>query len=69
MVAVQLRRDFSDVPVIRLLTETLGSEVWFNTVLVLTHAASPGPLTPQGTYLPFETLSQTRAAMLQRAVQ
>ena len=35
---VQLRRDLSDIPILRQITETLGSEVWYNTVLILTHA-------------------------------
>lgn len=66
---LQLRRDLSDIPVLRQITETLGSEVWYNTVLILTHARSQGPLGPNNQPLPFDALTQTRAAMLSRAIQ
>lgn len=69
VLTVQLRRDLSDIPVLRQITEMLGSEVWFNTLNLLTHARSPGPLGPNGQLLPFNTLSETRAAMLLRAIQ
>ena len=66
---LQLRRDLSDIPLIRQITEVMGSEMWFNAILALTHATSQGPLDQNGQPLPFESFSQTRAAMLQRAVQ
>jgi AIG1 family len=37
------RRDQADLPVMRAVTEVLGPDVWFSTVLTLTHAGAPPP--------------------------
>lgn len=64
-----MRRDMSDIPLLRQLTETLGSEMWFSTMVLMTHATAQGPLTPDGNTIPYESQSQMRAQLFQRAVQ
>ncbi|KAG9130387.1 hypothetical protein Leryth_004394 [Lithospermum erythrorhizon] len=42
-------RDFSDMPLLRTITDTFGPSIWFNAIVVLTHAASAPPEGPSGT--------------------
>lgn len=64
-----MRRDMSDIPLLRQLTEVLGSEMWFSAMVLMTHATAQGPMTPDGSYLPYDSQSQMRAQLFQRAVQ
>ncbi|KAL4194435.1 hypothetical protein AMTRI_Chr05g68700 [Amborella trichopoda] len=45
---------YSDVPLLKLITETFGSAIWFNTIIVLTHSSSALPEGPDGTSLGYE---------------
>jgi hypothetical protein len=36
-------RDFGDLPLLRIVTETFGPAVWFNAIVVLTHACTAPP--------------------------
>lgn len=42
-------RDYGDLTLLRTITEVLGSSIWFNTIVVLTQAASTPPEIPNGT--------------------
>ena len=67
--ALQMRRDMSDIPLLRQLTEILGGNMWYNAMVLMTHATAQGPLTPEGQAIPYESRSQMRAQLFQRAVQ
>ncbi|KAE8667357.1 TOC132 protein [Hibiscus syriacus] len=41
-------RDFGDMPLLHTITEIFGPSIWFNAIVVLTHAASAPPDGPNG---------------------
>lgn len=43
-----VRRDFGDLPLLRSITEMFGASMWFNTIVVLTHASTAPPEGPNG---------------------
>lgn len=46
---------YSDFPLVKLMTEVLGSAIWFNTILVMTHASSMLPEGPNGFSVNYES--------------
>ncbi|WCJ29980.1 Translocase of chloroplast 90 chloroplastic [Euphorbia peplus] len=46
---------YSDFPLLKLLTEVFGSAIWFNTILVMTHASSALPEGPNGYPVNYES--------------
>ncbi|KAK6120854.1 hypothetical protein DH2020_045396 [Rehmannia glutinosa] len=54
-------RDFGDMPLLRTITEIFGPSIWFNAIVVLTHAASAPPEGPNGT--------ATRSHVVQQAIR
>lgn len=66
---VQVRRDQSDVPVLRSLTAALGSAMWFNCILVLTHAAAAPPDGSNGVPLSYDVYTNQRTHVLQQAIR
>ncbi|XP_065849402.1 translocase of chloroplast 90, chloroplastic isoform X2 [Euphorbia lathyris] len=46
---------YSDLPLLKLLTEVFGSAIWFNTILVMTHASSALPEGPNGYPVNYES--------------
>jgi hypothetical protein len=63
-----VRRDQSDVPVLRAITAALGSSIWFNCMLVLTHAAAAPPDGANGP-LTYEVYTNQRTHALQQAIR
>ncbi|XP_050212542.1 translocase of chloroplast 90, chloroplastic isoform X2 [Mercurialis annua] len=47
--------DYSDFPLLKLMTEVFGAAIWFNTILVMTHASSLLPEGPNGYPLNYES--------------
>ena len=43
-----VRRSFGDLPLLRSITDMFGASMWFNTIVVLTHASTAPPEGPNG---------------------
>lgn len=67
-VLVQVRRDQSDIPVLRALTNSLGAAMWFNCILVLTHAAAAPPDNNNGP-MTYDVYANQRCHTLQQAIR
>jgi len=59
----------ADAAMLKSVSDALGRAVWFNTILVLTHAASAPPDGASGTPLPHDAFSQNRMHLLQQGVR
>eukprot|EP01018_Ginkgo_biloba_P029651 Gb_20310 [translate_table: standard] len=62
-------RDYGDLPLLRTITETFGAAVWFNAIVVLTHAASAPPDGPNGTPMSYEMFVAQRSHVVQQAIR
>lgn len=62
-------RDYGDVPLLRSITDVFGSSIWFNAIIVLTHAASAPPDGPNGTPLSYEMFVSQRSHVVQQAIR
>ncbi|KAG0622832.1 hypothetical protein M758_3G127000 [Ceratodon purpureus] len=62
-------RDFGDVPLLRSITDMFGAAVWFNAIVVLTHASSAPPDGPNGTALNYETFLAQRSHAVQQTIR
>ncbi|XP_057456581.1 translocase of chloroplast 120, chloroplastic [Lotus japonicus] len=62
-------RDFSDMPLLRTITEIFGPSIWFNAIVVLTHAASAPPDGPNGTASSYDTFVTQRSHVVQQAIR
>ena len=62
-------RDFSDMPLLRTITEIFGPSIWFNAIVVLTHAASAPPEGPNGTASSYDTFFTQRSHVVQQAIR
>ncbi|KAJ6688944.1 hypothetical protein OIU85_005371 [Salix viminalis] len=60
--------DLNDLPMLRLLTKSLTSSIWKNSVVTLTHATSPPPDGPSGSPLSFEMFIGQRSHAIQQAI-
>ncbi|KAM0954368.1 putative small monomeric GTPase [Dioscorea sansibarensis] len=62
-------RDFNDLPLLRSITSTLGSSIWFNAIVALTHAASAPPDGLNGTPLSYEVFIAQRSHVVQQSIR
>lgn len=62
-------RDFSDMPLLRTITETFGPSIWFNAIVVLTHAASAPPEGPSGTATSYDMFVTQRSHAVQQEIR
>lgn len=60
---------YSDYPLLKLMTDTLGSSMWFNTVLVMTHCSSSPPEGPDGYPLEYDAYTRYYKNVVQRHIQ
>lgn len=63
------RRDQADIPVMRSVADVFGDDIWFSTVLTLTHAGVPPPDGPNGQPMPAEAYHQQRSAQVQQGAR
>ncbi|KAI3863635.1 hypothetical protein MKX03_031686 [Papaver bracteatum] len=62
-------RDLGDMPLLRTITEIFGPSIWFNAIVVLTHAASAPPEGPNGTPSSYEMFVTQRSHVVQQAIR
>ncbi|KAI5446775.1 translocase of chloroplast 120, chloroplastic [Lathyrus oleraceus] len=62
-------RDFSDMPLLRTITDIFGPPIWFNAIVVLTHAASAPPDGPNGTPSSYDMFVTQRSHVVQQAIR
>ncbi|KAK8934976.1 hypothetical protein KSP39_PZI015071 [Platanthera zijinensis] len=62
-------RDYGDVPLLRTITDVFGSSIWFNAIVVLTHACAAPPDGPNGTPLSYEMFVTQRSHVVQQAIR
>ncbi|XP_057488687.1 translocase of chloroplast 120, chloroplastic-like [Actinidia eriantha] len=62
-------RDFGDMPLLRTITEIFGPSIWFNAIVVLTHAASAPPDGPNGTTTSYDMFVTQRSHVVQQAIR
>jgi Toc86/159 family protein import component len=62
-------RDNGDVPLLQTITKVFGASVWFNAIVVLTHAASVPPDGPNGIPLSYEMFVTQRSHVVQQAIR
>ncbi|KAJ4966381.1 hypothetical protein NE237_018230 [Protea cynaroides] len=62
-------RDLGDMPLLRTITEIFGPSIWFNAIVVLTHAASAPPDGPNGTASSYEMFVTQRSHVVQQAIR
>ncbi|XWS53618.1 hypothetical protein CRYUN_Cryun10bG0016400 [Craigia yunnanensis] len=61
-------RDLTDFLLLKSLTDALGSSIWQNAILTLTHATSASPEGPLGEPLSFEVFVAQRSHVVHRAI-
>ncbi len=64
----QVRRDFGDLPLIKAITGALGGAMWFNAIVVLTHAAAAPPDNASGA-MSYEMYASSRTHLLQQSIR
>ncbi|XP_047322182.1 translocase of chloroplast 120, chloroplastic-like [Impatiens glandulifera] len=62
-------RDLTDLPLLRTITEIFGPSIWFNAIVVLTHAASAPPEGPNGTTTSYDMFVTQRSHSVQQAIR
>ncbi|KAL5066511.1 hypothetical protein RYX36_028248 [Vicia faba] len=60
--------DFSDMPLLRTITDIFGPSIWFNVIVGLTHAASAPPDGPNGTPSSYDMFVTQRSHVVQQAI-
>ncbi|KAK1628365.1 hypothetical protein QYE76_002680 [Lolium multiflorum] len=60
---------YSDYALLKLMTDILGSSMWFNTVLVMTHCSSSPPEGPDGYPLEYDAYIRYCKNVVQRHIQ
>ncbi|TYH32755.1 hypothetical protein ES332_D13G011400v1 [Gossypium tomentosum] len=61
-------RDLNDLPLLRSITNSLGSSFWKNAIVALTHAASAPPDGPSGSPLSYEVFVAQRSHVAQQSI-
>ncbi|KAJ0093471.1 hypothetical protein Patl1_25065 [Pistacia atlantica] len=61
-------RDANNFPLLRLITSSLGSSIWQNAIVCLTHAASDPPEGPSGSPLSYEVFVAQQSRAIQRDI-
>ncbi|RWW00511.1 hypothetical protein GW17_00036530 [Ensete ventricosum] len=62
-------RDYGDGPLLRTITNIFGTSIWFNAIVILTHAASAPPEGPNGSPLSYEMFVSQRSHVVQQAIR
>ncbi|XP_078440675.1 translocon outer complex protein 120 [Wolffia australiana] len=62
-------RDYGDVSLLRTVTEIFGASVWFNAIIVLTHAGSAPPEGNSGAAMSYEMFVTQRSHVVQQAIR
>jgi len=62
-------RDYGDLPLLRTITDVFGAAVWFNAIVVLTHASSAPPDGPNGVPLSYEMFVAQRSHVVQQTIR
>ncbi|XP_042416069.1 translocase of chloroplast 101, chloroplastic-like isoform X1 [Zingiber officinale] len=62
-------RNLNDLPLLRSITSILGSSIWFNAIVALTHAASAPPEGPNGSALSYEMVVAQRSHVVQQCIR
>ncbi|KAI4318685.1 hypothetical protein MLD38_032359 [Melastoma candidum] len=62
-------RDLSDMPLLRTITDVFGPSIWFNAIVVLTHAASAPPDGPNGTASSYDMFVTQRSHVVQQEIR
>jgi Toc86/159 family protein import component len=62
-------RDLNDLPLLRTITSVLGSSIWFNAIVALTHAGLAPPDGSNGSPLTYESFVAQRSHVVQLAVR
>ncbi|CAN0878826.1 Translocase of chloroplast 132, chloroplastic [Linum grandiflorum] len=62
-------RDSGDMPLLRTITDIFGPSIWFNAIVVLTHAASAPPEGPNGTVSSYDMFVTQRSHIVQQAIR
>ncbi|KAH7352561.1 hypothetical protein KP509_19G051800 [Ceratopteris richardii] len=65
---VQLR-DFSDLPLLQAITDTFGAAVWFNALIVFTHAACAPPDGTNGSPVNYDLFVSHQSHVLQQSIR
>ncbi|CAI8618777.1 unnamed protein product [Vicia faba] len=61
-------RDMNDLPMLRSVTSALGSTIWRNVIVTLTHAASAPPDGPSGSPLSYDVFVAQRSHIVQQTI-
>ncbi|RLN28493.1 hypothetical protein C2845_PM05G13110 [Panicum miliaceum] len=64
-----LSRDHNDLPLLKTITSVLGSSVWFNAIVALTHAASAPPEGLNGAPVTYEVLMAQRSHVIHQSIR
>ncbi|KAK8946324.1 hypothetical protein KSP39_PZI006361 [Platanthera zijinensis] len=62
-------RDFNDLPLLKSITSILGSSIWFNAIVALTHAASAPPDGTNGSPLAYDVFVSQRSHVVQQSIR
>ncbi|KAG6762963.1 hypothetical protein POTOM_033491 [Populus tomentosa] len=62
-------KDFGDLPLLRTITKIFGPSIWQNAIVVLSHAASAPPDSPQGTVSSYEMVVTQRSHVVQQTIR
>ncbi|KAL6223833.1 hypothetical protein ACLB2K_002691 [Fragaria x ananassa] len=61
-------KSYSDLPLLRLITEVCGRAIWFSTILVMTHSSSALPDGPDGYPISYEAHARRSTDMVQHYI-
>ncbi|KAK7369214.1 hypothetical protein VNO80_11249 [Phaseolus coccineus] len=61
-------RDMNDLPMLRSITSVLGSSIWRNVIVTLTHGASAPPDGPSGAPLSYDVFVAQRSHIVQQTI-
>ncbi|KAG0450719.1 hypothetical protein HPP92_026594 [Vanilla planifolia] len=60
--------DFDDLPLLKMITNVLGSSIWFNAIIAFTHAAYALPEGADGFFLSYDSFVAQRCKMVQLSI-
>ncbi|KAJ6346165.1 hypothetical protein OIU78_008736 [Salix suchowensis] len=61
-------KDFGDLPLLRTITKIFGPSIWQNAIVVLSHAASAPPDSPQGTISSYDMFVTQHCHVVQQTI-
>lgn len=61
-------RDLNDLPLLRMITSSLGPSIWRSAIVTLTHAASAPPDGPSGSPLSYDMFVTQRSHVVQQSI-